>query len=73
MKKKLSTLLVIFGIILISIPFISEYYIKYTQEKLYKEMLDKIEKSANNNKDNINISNNIDNSENSINETTVDI
>lgn len=48
MKKKLSTFLVIIGILLISVPFASEFYIKYKQEKLYREMLDRIEKNTNN-------------------------
>lgn len=63
MRKKLSTFLIIIGILLISIPFISEFSVKYKQEKLYREMLDKIEKSTNNgqnDKDTSNGNTNID-------------
>lgn len=75
MKKKLSTFLVIIGILLISVPFTSELYIKYKQEKLYREMLDKIEKSANNGQNNKDTSNNNTNTDDttSVGESSVDI
>ncbi len=49
--KKLSTWLIIIGIVLISIPLTGKFYVKYKQDKLYKEYLAQLEASMNNQQD----------------------
>lgn len=49
--KKLSTWLIIIGIVLISIPLAGKYYVKHKQDKLYKEYLAQLEASMNNQQD----------------------
>ena len=70
MRKILSTFLVIIGIVLICFPFASEFYVKYRQEKLYREMLDRIEKSTNNTHNNEDSSSNNTDTNNTTDDTT---
>jgi len=43
--RKLSTWLIIIGVVLISIPLIGKLHVKYKQDKLYKEYMDQLEAS----------------------------
>lgn len=46
--KRISTWLIIIGIVLISIPLAGKLYVKYKQDKLYKEYLAQLETPINN-------------------------
>lgn len=75
--KKLSTILIIIGIILIAIPSIGHFYTKYKQDQAYQDYLDSLEEINSNtssnseNSNNDHYSNNSDNNDNS-NENTND-